>query len=189
MAAIQALTAGVLAGGEGARLGGADKGLALYRGLPLIRHVLTALEPQSSERIVSANRHLEIYASFGVRVVADTVGHGPLAGLAALLAAARHDWLLCVPCDAPTLPGDLAAGLWQAASTAGADAAVLHDGQHMHPTFCLVHTRLAGAAHSAAAASMGLSAWLSLQGAALLPGAAPPNLNTAADFALLEATP
>ena len=58
MTAIPSLTAGVLAGGKGSRLGGLDKGLALFRGQPLIRQVLAAVQPQSAEQIVSANRNI-----------------------------------------------------------------------------------------------------------------------------------
>ena len=192
MAAIQVLSAnpllsaGVLAGGEGRRLAGADKGLVLWRGQPLVRHVLTALKAQSAEQLISANRNLDVYACFGVPVVRDGVGGGPLAGLAALMAEAQHDWLLCVPCDAPLLPPDLAASLLAAARNADAPASYLHDGERAHPTFCLVHRRLTVAAHRAAAASTGLGDWLHQQGAVPLHGMPPANLNTAEDFAALD---
>lgn len=185
MAAVPALSAGILAGGEGRRLGGADKGLVLYRGLPLVRHVMAALADQCGECIVSANRNLDVYEAFGVRVVRDVAGRGPLAGLAALLAVARHDWLLCVPCDAPLLPARLGERLWQAAEAAGAEAALLHDGARDHPTFCLVRSRLAAAAETGALADGGLGDWLLAQGAVRLHAPAPINLNSADDFARL----
>ena len=185
MSPAPALSAGILAGGEGRRMGGADKGLVLYRGLPLVRHVLAALADQCGECIVSANRNLDVYEAFGVRVVRDVAGSGPLAGLAALLAAARHDWLLCVPCDAPLLPTRLGERLWQAAEAAGAEAALLHDGARDHPTFCLVRSRLAGAAETAASDGTGLGDWLLAQGAVRLHAPAPVNLNCADDFAKL----
>ncbi|MHB8678709.1 MAG: NTP transferase domain-containing protein, partial [Rudaea sp.] len=37
-----AITAAILAGGEGRRVGGADKGLMLLDGNPLVTHVLAA---------------------------------------------------------------------------------------------------------------------------------------------------
>lgn len=184
-----AIAAGVLAGGEGRRLAGADKGLLRWRGLPLVQHVLTALRPQSAAQLISANRNLDVYAGFGVPVVRDGEGHGPLAGLAALLAAAPHDWLLCVPCDAPLLPADLAARLLATAQASHASASYLHDGERAHPTFCLVRTTLAASAGTAAARSTGLGDWLAQQGAATLRAMAPPNLNTAEDFAALDALP
>lgn len=179
----------MLAGGEGLRLGGADKGLLLWRGQPLVQHVLAALRPQSVEQLISANRNIETYAGFGVKVVRDHAGHGPLAGLAALLAAAQEQWLLCVPCDAPLLPPDLGQRLLAAATAAGAKASVLHDGKYPHPTFCLVQTSLAASAQAAALQSLGLATWLGQQGAVPLRAMAPPNLNTAEDFAALDGLP
>jgi intracellular sulfur oxidation DsrE/DsrF family protein len=52
----------VLAGGEGRRMGGADKGLLAYQGYPLIEWVLTAVTPQVDEVVISANRNLDRYA-------------------------------------------------------------------------------------------------------------------------------
>lgn len=180
------LTAGVLAGGEGLRLGGADKGLLLWRGLPLVQQVLMALVSQSAEQLISANRNLETYAALGVRVLPDVAGHGPLAGLATLRMAASHDWLLCVPCDAPLLPVNLGAQLLHTALSAGASASYLHDGARAHPTFCLVHRSLAASACEAARQSTGLGAWLLQQGAVPCTASAPVNLNTAHDFAALQ---
>lgn len=180
------ITAGVLAGGEGQRMGGVDKGLQLFRGLPLVRHALAALAPQALECIVSANRNLDSYRALGVRVVPDVDGRGPLAGLAALLAAAQQDWLLCVPCDAPYLPADLAATLYRAARAAGADAAYLHDGEHAHPTFCLVRTHLAASAQAGAQREQGLYDWLREHGAVAAMASAPLNINTADELSALE---
>lgn len=181
------LSAGILAGGQGQRLGGADKGLLPWRGLPLVQHVLNALLPQSSEQLISANRNLDVYRRFGVPVLRDTAGEGPLAGLATLLAAARHEWLLCVPCDSPLLPPDLGARLLAAAQAAGADASYLHDGARAHPSFCVVHRTLAGAAQAAALQGKGLNAWLVQQAAVSCRAMPPLNLNTAEDFAALDA--
>ena len=167
-------------------MGGVDKGLQLFKGQALVRHVLAALLPQSAEQIISANRNLDAYAALGVRVVRDTAGFGPLAGLAALLATARHDWLLCVPCDAPLLPPDLAQTLYAAVAAAGCDAGFLHDGAEAHPTFCLLRTRLAASAQAAALAEAGLHDWLSQQGAVAVQGRAPINLNTAEELSTLE---
>lgn len=195
MAAIQTLsphtqiTGGILAGGEGRRLAGADKGLLRWRGQTLVQHVLAALKPQTTTQRISANRNLDVYACFGAPVVRDGDGSGPLAGLAALLAATETDWLLCVPCDAPLLPTNLAARLLEKAIAAHALASFLHDGERAHPTFCLVHRSLTASAHEAAAQSLGLGAWLNGRGAVPLAAMAPLNLNTAEDFAALDAAP
>lgn len=66
-----ALSAVVLAGGRGTRLGGADKGLVRLRGRPLVEWVLARLRPQVDELFVSANRNGETYAAYGHRVLRD----------------------------------------------------------------------------------------------------------------------
>lgn len=193
MAAIQTLTphtpitGGILAGGEGRRLAGADKGLVRWRGQALVQQVLAALKPQTTAQVISANRNLDVYACFGVTVVRDGGGGGPLAGLAALLASTETDWLFCVPCDAPLLPADLASRLLERATSAQALASFLHDGERAHPTFCLVHRSLTASALEAAAQSLGLGEWLNARGAVPLRAMAPPNLNTVEDFAALDA--
>ncbi len=45
------ITAVILAGGQGRRMGGDDKGLYLLNGEPLINHVINAIKPQT-DRVV-----------------------------------------------------------------------------------------------------------------------------------------
>jgi molybdenum cofactor guanylyltransferase len=128
----------VLAGGQGRRMGGVDKGLQMLRGRPMVAWVLERLAPQVDEIVVNANQNLEAYARFGRRVVTDDVGGfaGPLAGLHAGLAAARHPLVATVPCDSPFLPLDLVARLRQALGEH--DLAVAKTGAQPHPVFSLV---------------------------------------------------
>jgi molybdenum cofactor guanylyltransferase len=137
------ISGGILAGGDGQRFGGADKGWLEYRGRPFVQHVRDALAPQVDELIVSANRNLPRYATLADAVVADDVGRGPAAGLLRLLETARHAWVLCVPCDALQLPATLARDLRDAQWAEEADIVALHDGARVHPTCCLVPTALA----------------------------------------------
>ena len=99
----------VLAGGEGKRVNGRDKGLIVYKNKPLIQHVLDAVAPQVDEIIISANRNIKNYAAYGYQVISDTADkyQGPLAGIAAALPHCKHDWVLIVPCDMPFLPFDI----------------------------------------------------------------------------------
>lgn len=122
------ITAGVLAGGGGLRLGGADKGLLEVGGETLIARVLRRLRPQVRTILISANRNATTYARCGYPVIPDEAGRGPLAGIAALLERTTTDWLLFVPVDAVLLPDDLAARLWREVASHGAKAAVVHDG-------------------------------------------------------------
>jgi len=128
----------VLAGGQGRRMGGVDKGLQLLRGRPMVAWVLERLAPQVSEIVINANQNLEAYGAFGYRVVPDEIGGfaGPLAGLHAGLAAAAHPLVVTVPCDSPFLPLDLIARLRGALGAN--DLAVAKTGDQPHPVFSLV---------------------------------------------------
>lgn len=132
----------VLAGGQGLRMGGADKGLIDYRGRPLIEWVLDALAPQVDEIVISANRNLERYAAYGRRVLPDTLPDfpGPLAGVLAALQAVDADWLLVVPCDTPHLPADLALRLLGAAQIESVPLAVAADEARTHHSCFIVRT-------------------------------------------------
>ena len=60
------ITAVILAGGRGQRLGGRDKGLVELDGSPLVAHILASISPQVGAVIINANRNREHYAAFGV---------------------------------------------------------------------------------------------------------------------------
>jgi len=128
----------VLAGGQGRRMGGVDKGLQLLHGKPMVSAVIARLAPQVSEIIINANQNLDAYGRFGHRVVPDAIGGfaGPLAGLHACLGEAKHALVLTVPCDSPFLPLDLLARLRK--ELKGNDLAVARTGDQAHPVFSLV---------------------------------------------------
>ncbi len=138
----EAVTGLILAGGQGRRMGGVDKGLQLLRGKPMVAWVLERLAPQVDEVIVNANQNASAYGGFGHRVVPDQIGGfaGPLAGLQAGLAAAAHPLVVTVPCDSPFLPLDLVVRLRDAMQSGGADLAVAKTGEQPHPVFSLVRT-------------------------------------------------
>jgi molybdopterin-guanine dinucleotide biosynthesis protein A len=136
----------ILAGGQGRRMGGVDKGLQPLRGRPMVAWVLERLAPQVTEVIVNANQNQAEYARLGCRVVGDEIGGfaGPLAGLQAGLKANVHPFLVTVPCDSPFLPRDLVARLHAALIANHADLAVARTGDQPHPVFSLVRETLAG---------------------------------------------
>ena len=138
------VSAVVLCGGKGSRLGGVEKPLRELLGRPLLDRVLTALRPQAQELVIVANARHEAYASRGTRLVDDGTyaGRGPLAGIAAGLAAAANEQVVCAPGDAPLLPPDLVAALQAARRHAGAEVAVVHDGGGWQPLCCLLSKRL-----------------------------------------------
>ncbi len=101
----------ILAGGEGKRVGGVDKGLLKYKNKPLIEHVIASVRPQIDELVISANRNIERYKNYSNKVISDiSEKHlGPLAGINAALPHCTHDRVLIVPCDTPHLPADIIA--------------------------------------------------------------------------------
>ena len=118
----------VLAGGEGRRVANRDKGLLVWRGKPLIQHVIERLRGQVDEMFISCNRNHRQYARFGLPLVHDGREgfQGPLAGLESMIDFCAAAYLIVVPCDTPTLPNDLVVRLMQSLLTAG-DKGLEHD--------------------------------------------------------------
>ena len=75
----------ILAGGEGKRVGGLDKGLVSYKNRPLIEHVIDNVHSQVDDIIISANRNIKKYNQYAAKVLNDSASdyRGPLAGIAA----------------------------------------------------------------------------------------------------------
>ena len=140
------ITGVILAGGKARRMGGEDKGLLAVAGRPLAGWALTLLAPQVGRVLLNANRNQARYAALGAEVIGDRLAdfQGPLAGIAAGLAAADSELVTCIPCDSPLLPGDLIARLWRALDAHQADIAVAHDGQRMQPVCVLLRRDLLG---------------------------------------------
>ena len=140
------VTGVVLAGGQGSRMGGVDKGLQPFRGKPMVAHAIERLVPQVKELLVNANRNPEAYAGFGHRVIADEIEGfaGPLAGFERSLAHASGALVVTVPCDSPFLPLDLVSRLRIALEADDAQIAVARTGGQTHPVFCLMRRDVQG---------------------------------------------
>jgi molybdopterin-guanine dinucleotide biosynthesis protein A len=143
------ITGVVLAGGRGSRMGGVDKGMQNFNGVPLALHTLMRLSPQVGEAMINANRNLGAYESFGVPVWPDVLADyaGPLAGFLTALERCETAWLVTVPCDTPLFPQDLVARLAHAAGHQDAEIAMAsapeEDGQlRTQPVFCLLRVDL-----------------------------------------------
>jgi len=135
----QNITAVILAGGQGSRLGGLDKGLIKLNKIPLIQHLINRIQPQVSEIIISANRNLETYANLGFSVYEDGISDfaGPLAGILKALQQNKSEWLLTVPADSPFIPKNLAQHLSE--NIENNKVVIAHDGKQLQPTFALIH--------------------------------------------------
>jgi molybdenum cofactor guanylyltransferase len=195
----------ILAGGRGTRMGGIDKGLQNFRGLPLALQTLMRLQLQSlplQEILINANRNLAAYESLGVPVWPDSIdGYaGPLAGFLTGLERCETPLLLTVPCDTPLFPLDLLERLYKAMDEQDADmamaAALEADGAvRTQPVFCLLKIDLL---ESLVKFTQGggrkIDAWTAQHRCAIvpfdLPGDSPQafaNANTLAELQQLEA--
>jgi len=164
------ITAVVLAGGKATRMGGMDKGLVELAGRPMIEHVIKAVAPQVEMVLINANRSLETYAGYNLRVIPDTSNDyaGPLAGIAAGIEAAATDLILSVPCDGPWIPLDLVSRLRQKLEESTSDVCVAHDGERMQPVFALFRKQALPDIQSYLdAGDRKLQLWVRQQGAAI----------------------
>jgi molybdopterin-guanine dinucleotide biosynthesis protein A len=149
---MSAVTALILAGGRGSRMGGVDKGLQNFRGMPLALQTLMRLQLQSlppQEILINANRNLAAYESLGAGVWPDTLDGfaGPLAGFLTGLERCETPLLLTVPCDTPLFPLDLIERLHAALAEQNADLAMAaareeDDSVRPQPVFCLLRVEL-----------------------------------------------
>jgi len=185
------VTAAILAGGEGARVGGQDKGLLPLAGENLIARASNAMRAQAGTLLICANRHEQVYAAFGA-VVGDALPgyRGPLAGIAAALATCTTPWLLTVPVDCPGPPVELGSRLLASAITSGTSLAVAHDGERAQPLFALYRRELAESCSDALVRDLPVWRWQRDAGAAIADfsdcAASFVNLNTPEEFRAWE---
>lgn len=131
----------ILAGGQGRRMGGADKARVMLAGLPLVAHAIARLAPQCRALALNANGEAARFAEFGLPVVADEIAEaGPLAGVLAGLRLAHEkgfDFVCTLSVDVPFAPPDLAARLHAARRAAGASMAAAASGGRRHHVIAL----------------------------------------------------
>jgi len=199
------ITGLILAGGRGSRMGGTDKGLQNFHGLPLALQTLMRLQLQSlplQEVLINANRNLAAYESLGVPVWPDSIDGfaGPLAGFQTGLERCETPFMLTVPCDTPLFPLDLVERLFRALDEQDADLAMAAapeaDGTvRAQPVFCLIKTELLESlVKFTQSGGRKIDAWTAQHRCAIvpfdLPGDSPQafsNANTLAELQQLEA--
>lgn len=97
----------ILAGGKSTRMG-ADKGLELLAGKPLITYAIQALAPHCQNIIISTGS--DAYSHFGFQVVADEFpGIGPMGGVYSSLNKSKTLHNLVLSCDLPFVSSELLA--------------------------------------------------------------------------------
>jgi molybdopterin-guanine dinucleotide biosynthesis protein A len=146
--ALPPLSAIILAGGEGRRMGGLDKGLVLYLDKPLVKWVKDALPENVNQIIISCNRHSQDYAHYG-QIIHDSPSEfmygGAMSGILAGLSLCKNNWIIITPCDLIYYPTDFAQVAWSALSEhlqhnpQAAKIAVAHDGERRQNLCLLMH--------------------------------------------------
>ncbi len=133
----------ILAGGRGQRMGGRDKGLLPWRGEPLVAHVQRVVRGLSDDVVISCNRNQELYRPYADQLVGDAEADfpGPLAGVIAGLAVARHEWVVLLACDAPLVDQVLIEDLLKLAVEHDS-AAMVRQGGYWQPMFSVLPRRV-----------------------------------------------
>lgn len=138
----------ILSGGLGTRMGNVNKGLQTLQNRSLISHVIQQLQAQVSSIAINANQQIEAYQSFGLPILTDSFSGyiGPLAGMHAGLVHCQTPYMLCVPCDSPFLPLNLVDQLYQSFIANQADVAIActfeNEQTKTHNVICLLKTTL-----------------------------------------------
>jgi molybdopterin-guanine dinucleotide biosynthesis protein A len=201
----QDVTGIILAGGRGSRMGGVDKGLQNFQGMPMALTALMRLGPQVGEVMINANRNLSAYESFGTAVWPDGLADfaGPLAGFLVGLERAETPYLVTIPCDCPGFPLDLVQRLGDALLAQDAEIAMAaapetdREGQtrvRTQPVFCLMKTDLLESlVRFTHGGGRKIDAWTALHKTVLVPFDTPQdtphafaNVNTLTDLQALE---
>jgi molybdopterin-guanine dinucleotide biosynthesis protein A len=121
-------------------MGGRDKGLVHWRGQPLIAHLQALVRPLGDDLIISCNRNQAQYAAYADRLISDDGDDfpGPLAGIRAGLAVARHSHLLVLPCDVPGIDESLLHALLRSAAQHPRHPVVVRQGEQWEPLICVI---------------------------------------------------
>ena len=138
------ISAVILAGGQGRRMGGEDKGLIEFDGKPIIEILIEKLQQQQIEIVVNANRNYEKYQSYGLPVITDELENfqGPLAGFASAMKAVDTNYILTLPCDGPFLADNFVDLFIECQATTSSSICVAHDGERLQPVYALINVGL-----------------------------------------------
>ncbi len=138
------VTAVILAGGQGRRLGGQDKGLLEFDGRLMIEILIEQLQNQQLDILINANRNQVTYRSYGYPVIGDDLKdyQGPLAGFASAMATVKTRYILTLPCDSPRIADSFVERFVETQDREKSPVCVAHDGVRLQPVYALIETRL-----------------------------------------------
>ena len=146
------ISAIILAGGIGTRMGSKNKGLLIFNGKPLIEHVLEKLHDQVSNIVISCNEDLDQYRQFNYPIAIDDFntnsetdnklhnkeGIGPLAGLLSAGRKITTPYCFITACDMPFLPRTIVLDL--ANALGDKDAISVKTSERTEPLASLIRT-------------------------------------------------
>lgn len=185
------ISAGILVGGRGRRLGNIDKARVVVDGETLLERIVRSVTPHVSE-VTLARRADQTFGDLDMPQVVDaSPDAGPLGGLVALLRDMSTPWCWLIAVDLPRFDAQLLHPL--ASARAGhADAVIYAGPRGPEPTCALYHRRCLPQAEAMLQA--GVHTLRTLVG--LVPRVTVPlssthataltNLNSAADWAALD---
>lgn len=125
----------ILAGGKATRLGGIAKHELVIDGATIFERQVRVLAPRVAEILVSCPTDVP-----GYRTLRDAhAGVGPLAGIAAGLAACTTPWLVVVAGDMPHIDGAL---IDRMIAARGGDAVGVRANGLPEPLVCVLHVRV-----------------------------------------------
>jgi molybdenum cofactor guanylyltransferase len=141
------ITAVILAGGMGRRMGGLDKGLIEFDGRLLVEILIDKLQQQNVNIVINANRNQSIYEGYGFPVISDELSdyQGPLAGFASAMSAVDSQYILTLPCDSPLLSEQYVSRFIECHNLPennDAPISVAFDGERLQPVHALINVDL-----------------------------------------------
>jgi molybdopterin-guanine dinucleotide biosynthesis protein A len=137
------ISAAILCGGEGRRMGGVDKGQLLVAGKTFIERQLDVLRPLTPHLMIIGREGAHVSPP-GVRLVRDAVEHaGALGGIYTALQASVTDRVLVLACDMPFVTTAFLTFLIEHGDDA--DVVIPRDEEGRHPLCGVFHCRIARA--------------------------------------------
>lgn len=137
------LSALILAGGQGRRMDGADKGLLKLDNTAFAERLAALFRPHCSRLLISCNRNADTYRRMADVSFEDREAGfpGPLQGLESARPHLDTPWLLVTPCDTPCLDTRYITRMTDGLNSDPAPMRVAHDGHRLQNLHLLVHRR------------------------------------------------
>ena len=153
----------ILAGGQGHRMGGVDKGLVQLEQRPLVAWISQRLTSWVDKIYISCNRNTQIYEKYGVCFSDEIEGfQGPLSGLYSAANEVSTERFLVLPCDGPLVSDQCIERLINAAKIH--QFVIAFDGDRLQPLYGVYPVSIASSIKSALdQGNRGVQRWLKSQ--------------------------